>query len=304
MQCLSSKLAAPRAFAAAPRQHAAARNSVKAQAYKVTFVDQTSGAERTCEISADDYLLDGADASRIDLNASCRGGVCGTCVSKLRSGQVDMEWLSVLDDGNVLSQEQVAAGYILPCSAKPLSDCVVETSKDWGHTTEANPAALLHGCTALLSPERYHQQMLQQLEQQQRVLQHQRAEQDAWCAMAHAVLQQQQPARRGPALVARSNSPDSASTNERKRARQGTQAGSGGDEPRPQRRRGDAAAEPQLSLFAGLQGDCSVDLLHFDTQQLMDTFPEASAAGLQALARLMSFADAAPKQQRLGQPLR
>lgn len=112
------------------------------------------------------------------------GGVCGTCVSKLVSGQVDNEWLDVLDDGNVLSKEQVgknlylggwvgfggttdralggrtgvrhrllhtacactplppaqptdplcnppncaqvAAGYILPCSAKPLSDCVVE----------------------------------------------------------------------------------------------------------------------------------------------------------------------------------
>jgi hypothetical protein len=36
--------------------------------------------------------------------------VCGTCVSKLRSGRVDMEWLAVLDDGNVLSQEQIQVG--------------------------------------------------------------------------------------------------------------------------------------------------------------------------------------------------
>lgn len=54
------------------------------------------------------------------------GGVCGTCVSKLKSGEVDQDWLTVLDDGNVLSREQIEAGYILPCSAKPLSDCVVE----------------------------------------------------------------------------------------------------------------------------------------------------------------------------------
>lgn len=47
-------------------------------------------------------------------------------MSKLRSGRVDQDWLTVLDDGNVLSAEQIAAGYILPCSAKPLSDCVVE----------------------------------------------------------------------------------------------------------------------------------------------------------------------------------
>ena len=129
------------------------------------------------------------------------GGVCGTCVSKLRSGRVDLGWLADLDEGSVLSQAQIQvsqleegvvagvrmqcaggvagrrhaaeassvcqctvpgsphvpfvhraavlmlmpppaaatslphppllplplqAGYILPCSAKPLSDCVVE----------------------------------------------------------------------------------------------------------------------------------------------------------------------------------
>lgn len=127
----TSSFAGRKAFAAAPRQHSAARCSVKVNAYKVTFVTE-AGTEKVCEIAADDYLLDGADASRIKLNASCRGGVCGTCVSKLRSGQVDMEWLAVLDEGSVLSKEQIEAGYILPCSAKPLSDCVVEINNDWG----------------------------------------------------------------------------------------------------------------------------------------------------------------------------
>ena len=47
---------------------------------------------------------------RVQLNASCRGGVCGTCVSKLVSGTVDNEWLDVLDDGNVLSAEQIKVG--------------------------------------------------------------------------------------------------------------------------------------------------------------------------------------------------
>lgn len=127
----SSTFAGRKAFVAAPRQQAAARGSLKVQAFKVTFVTD-KGVEKTCEVGADEYMLDGADAARIEINASCRGGVCGTCVSKLRSGEVDMEWLAVLDDGNVLSKEQIAAGYILPCSAKPLSDCVVETSNDWG----------------------------------------------------------------------------------------------------------------------------------------------------------------------------
>ncbi|EFN51174.1 hypothetical protein CHLNCDRAFT_15322, partial [Chlorella variabilis] len=90
---------------------------------QVTFVSEETGMSKTAEIGPNEYLLDGADEHRIEVNASCRGGVCGTCVSKLRSGQVDLEWLDVLDEGSVLSQEQ--DGYILPCSAKPLSDCVV-----------------------------------------------------------------------------------------------------------------------------------------------------------------------------------
>ncbi|KAL4439813.1 hypothetical protein ABPG75_002814 [Micractinium tetrahymenae] len=128
----TSSFAGRKAFAAAPRQQAAARGSLKISAYKVTFVSEKTGSAKTCEVGPNDYMLDAADEHRIDLNASCRGGVCGTCVSKLKSGQVDQDWLTVLDDGNVLSQEQIAAGYILPCSAKPLSDCVVEINSDWG----------------------------------------------------------------------------------------------------------------------------------------------------------------------------
>lgn len=52
-------------------------------------------------------MLDAADSSRIDLPASCRGGVCGSCVSKLVSGEIDNSWQCELDDGNVLSAEQM-----------------------------------------------------------------------------------------------------------------------------------------------------------------------------------------------------
>lgn len=39
-----------------------------------------------------------------------------------------MGWACELDDGNVLTESQMAAGYILPCSAIPLTDCTVEYS--------------------------------------------------------------------------------------------------------------------------------------------------------------------------------
>ena len=44
---------------------------------QITFINEKKGTERVCEVAGDDYLLDGADASRIDLNASCRGGWVG-----------------------------------------------------------------------------------------------------------------------------------------------------------------------------------------------------------------------------------
>lgn len=132
---MQTALAGQKVLCKAPRQQVAGRRQLRVQAYKVTFI--RDGKERTCEVGPNDYMLDAADANRIELNASCRGGVCGTCVSKLVSGTVDNEWLEVLDDGNVLSKEQIAAGYILPCSAKPTSDCVVEANSDWGvHTIE------------------------------------------------------------------------------------------------------------------------------------------------------------------------
>ncbi len=81
---------------------------------------------------SDDYVLDAADAAGLDIPCSCRGGVCGTCVSKLLSGNIDDSWLTELDDGNVLTAEQMKAGYILPCSAMPRSDLRIEYSYDWG----------------------------------------------------------------------------------------------------------------------------------------------------------------------------
>ena len=44
---------------------------------QVTFKQAAGGKEATVECAADDYLLDAADAQRVDLPASCRGGAWG-----------------------------------------------------------------------------------------------------------------------------------------------------------------------------------------------------------------------------------
>lgn len=113
-----------------PRAAAAA-----APTYSVTFVNVGKGKETTVPCSSDDVLLDVADHHGIAVPSSCRGGVCGSCVSKLVRGTVDQGWLCDLDDGSALTPEQIAAGFILLCSAKPSSDVTVEYSQEWGLST-------------------------------------------------------------------------------------------------------------------------------------------------------------------------
>ena len=72
-----------------------------------------------------DYLdeLDNAD-DYADLPYACRAGSCSACAGKLVSGTMDTSACGFL------SEEQKAAGWVLTCTAKPTSDCVIETHKE------------------------------------------------------------------------------------------------------------------------------------------------------------------------------
>jgi ferredoxin len=62
-----------------------------------------------------------AQDAGIDLPSSCRNGTCRTCLSRLRSGQIDyvVDWPGV-------STEEKEAGYFLPCVAQPRSELEIE----------------------------------------------------------------------------------------------------------------------------------------------------------------------------------
>ncbi|MBY5944194.1 phenylacetate-CoA oxygenase/reductase subunit PaaK [Photobacterium rosenbergii] len=64
----------------------------------------------------DDNLLDAALRQGADLPYACKGGVCATCICKVRSGEVEMAV------NYSLEQDQIDKGYVLSCQAVPTSD--------------------------------------------------------------------------------------------------------------------------------------------------------------------------------------
>lgn len=64
-------------------------------------------------------ILDAASAAGLEVPFSCTSGVCGTCRAKCVEGEVRMERNFALD------KNEVAAGFVLTCQCRPLSDHVV-----------------------------------------------------------------------------------------------------------------------------------------------------------------------------------
>ncbi|MFE6056263.1 1,2-phenylacetyl-CoA epoxidase subunit PaaE [Kitasatospora sp. NPDC056446] len=83
---------------------------------EVTIV--LDGRGSTLSLPCDRSILDGAQRSRPDLPFACKGGVCGTCRALVTEGEVEMR------RNFALEEKELAAGYVLTCQARPLTERV------------------------------------------------------------------------------------------------------------------------------------------------------------------------------------
>jgi len=79
----------------------------------------SEGVRSEVPIAADETIIDAAIRAGRNLPYSCRGGMCCTCRARLVEGQVAM------DANYSLQPWELAAGFVLTCQSRPLTDRLV-----------------------------------------------------------------------------------------------------------------------------------------------------------------------------------
>lgn len=80
------------------------------------FVDDE---EFSFSMSQKQTILEAALKNNIDAPYSCQGGICSTCIARLKEGEATMR------QNNILTDNEVAEGLILTCQAQPTTETVV-----------------------------------------------------------------------------------------------------------------------------------------------------------------------------------
>ena len=101
--------------AAAAVANDAARGTVGEAAGRLRLA--LSGHET--QVNPSETLLDAAERAGGRISSFCRAGMCGTCRTRLVSGEVRC-------DAEALSTAERESGYVLPCVAWAAGDCVLE----------------------------------------------------------------------------------------------------------------------------------------------------------------------------------
>ena len=85
---------------------------------------ETPDGRREIECGDNEFIWDAAARSGIVLPAICHQGRCLTCAARMVSGDIDQS------AANAYFPQDRTAGFILPCTARPLSDLVLITHQE------------------------------------------------------------------------------------------------------------------------------------------------------------------------------
>lgn len=86
---------------------------------KQTVTVQYDGETHIFEVEPHQTILEAALELDIDLPYSCQAGMCTACLGKCLEGVVKM------DEDEGLTEKEIAAGYVLTCVSRPMSEGVV-----------------------------------------------------------------------------------------------------------------------------------------------------------------------------------
>lgn len=86
-------------------------------ASKITVI--VDDEETTFDMSQKQTILEAALDQDIDAPYSCQGGICSSCIAKIKEGEATMR------QNNILTEGEVADGLILTCQAQPCTPTIV-----------------------------------------------------------------------------------------------------------------------------------------------------------------------------------
>ncbi len=89
-------------------------SEAKSGTIRVTLDFETFNVKLNESKSVLEILLD----KNIDAPHSCLGGICSTCIARVKSGETEMK------ENQILTEEEIAEGLILTCQAYPKSSYI------------------------------------------------------------------------------------------------------------------------------------------------------------------------------------
>lgn len=104
-------------FKAAKPEEIEEESTIESGSTKITIV--VDEEETTFEMSQKQTVLEAALDEDIDAPYSCQGGICSSCLARIKEGKAKMR------QNNILTEKEVAEGLILTCQAHPTTPTLV-----------------------------------------------------------------------------------------------------------------------------------------------------------------------------------